>query len=609
VFPEIRGKFKVVGADYETNGKGYGATPVGFSLSTPDGADYYFAWGHERGGNNCSLADFMQWQRREFAPGGPTAVFHNAGFDLRVGAYVGVEFPGRVEDTITSAALLNELEPSFALGALAKKAGLPGKDEKELNEFCARAFGGRPTRDAQIGNYHRAPGNVVAPYAKSDSRATLGLHGVNMPRIKEEGLDELYELETAQLPLLLKMHMHGVRIDEDKARRVHKDLVRRLNEARVWWIREVGEVNLNSTQQLARVFDLNGLPYGRTEKGAPSITKETLESLDHPVPKKIREIRFLEKMTGTFINNYILKNVQPGGLIHGEFHPLKNEEYGTVSGRYSSGGSLNLQNMPARDEEVAPIIRGMFVPYTDGHLWMKNDYSQIEYRFFAHYAGGEILRAYLENAHVDFHQLVSDLTGIPRKRAKNVNFAKLYGAGVAQLAVTMGMYGEEGVAAARELVEEYERRIPEAAELSKAVTRKAENTGRIRTWGGRIRRFPLNPYFGQERTSKRGKKYVDRNRFYGTYAALNALLQGSAADMIKRSMARAAEMVDWKNTFLHLTVHDELDFSVPKGEEGEKFGRRMKEMMEDYDLACPVIAESEIGEDWGHTEKWLKEAA
>lgn len=569
-----------VALDTETNGLGYGNRPVGLAWRTADGRRGYARWGHEKGGNNCALADVIRWARVELRRPGLTVVMHNAAFDLRMLAYVGVEIGCRVEDTGIIAALLNEHEPDFSLNGLASRHCGLTKSDDELNALCARLFGGRATRQSQAANYWRVPGDAVEAYAVGDVDLTDALFLTLRPKIEVEGLTSVYADETALIPTMLRMHLLGTRVDMAAAERVKTQLGQRLAQAQARWVELAGNVNPNSSKQLAPLFDRYGLAYPKTEAGNPSITKEVLAGHDHELATTLRHLRQLGHYAGTFIDNYILKNVAADGCVHGEFHQVRREKYGTISGRFSSGGALNLQNIPARDEEWAPLIRGLFIPYSESQDWLKIDYSQIEYRFFAHYAGGALREAYRASPQQDFHQMVMDLTGLKRKQAKNANFAKLYGAGLKTFAQTAGMSMDD----AAQVMATYDARIPEAKELYSLAANRASARGQITTWGGRKARF-----------KPAGRGY-DK-----TYTALNRLLQGSAADLMKRAMVRVAAEIDWTDTRLHLTVHDELDLSVPRGEAGERVARRLRDLMEEVELTVPILAEAELGRSWGDT--------
>lgn len=588
-------RYDRVALDTETTGLEWKDRPVGLSWATPDGEAGYLAWGHERGGNNHSLAEVRDWAARELHRPDLLKIFHNAAFDLRMLAYHGILLPPPFGDTATIAPLLNELEPSFSLNSLGQKYLNDEKDEGALNEYCAMQFGGAPTRKAQAKHYWRAPGDVVREYAEQDAQLTLALHDHLHPQLIEEGLASLYQTEIALLPLLLKMHLVGVKVDVARAAALRDKLNADLAAATAEWRLLAGDANPHSTQQVAAVFRKAGLDVNRTERGNDSITADDLKGVDHPLVHSLLRIRRLAHYAGTFIESYLLKNADECGLIHGEFHPLRTDHYGTVSGRFSSGGGLNLQNIPSRDEIMGPLIRGLFVPYTAAQRWLKIDYSQIEFRFFAHYAGGQLRAAYNTDPDVDFHQMVADLTGIERRPAKNINFGLVYGMGIKKLAAELGRPLPE----VQEIFAQYHRKLPEVRPLADRAARRAANRGYIRTWGGRHRRF-----MSAAEAKAKGWHVREHEKFVGTHKALNALLQGSAADLIKRAMVAVAPLIDWETTHLHLTVHDELDLSIPAGAAGDRVTRQLVDVMEGFDLTVPIRAEAEVGPDWGHTEGW-----
>lgn len=612
-FPPL-GRFDRFALDFETTGLGHKDYPVSASLSTPDGKDYYWAWGHPEG-NNCSLSQFVKWGRAEFKDPSQTMVLFNGVYDLRMGRNIGLKVGNVVEDPGIGCALLNEFEPSYSLEYLAEKYTNSRKEDRELLDFCARTFGGRPTRDAQGKNYHKAPGHIVGRYGMSDSRATLDLETVISPMIIKEGMLSVYWLEQMLIPVLLKMYLAGVRVDIPKAKKVKAELlaeehrVQRELDLIATWNRPI---NVGSSKDLTQLFDQLGLKYpltktvkklrSRTTKkynvgdeylsgGNPSFKKEFLDSLDHPVGALIRNRRKLGHYANTFIQGYLLDNDDGSGIIHPNFHSVRSAFGGTITGRFSSAGGLNAQNVPARDDVYAPLIRGMFIPYTDDHQWLKSDYSQIEYRFFAHYAGGQLRQAYKDNPFIDFHDMVASMTGLSRRNAKNINFAKLYGAGAAKLALSMNCSIEE----AYQFIEQYEARIPESKKAYNKAMGLGARRGYVMTWGGRKNKFR----YGVE-TSRDGRQ---RKGYLGTHSALNKVLQGSSADLTKEAMVAVDQVIDWENQIMHLTVHDELDFSVEKGSAGVKSATMIREVMEEFELTVPIIAEAELGLDWGHCTK------
>lgn len=607
-FPDLS-RWDRLAFDTETTGLTYLDRPVGISVAAPNGAKTYLRWGHEGGGNNCTVEEARRWAEAELNRPHLTLYAHNAAFDLRMLAYEGQGNHGRpgvgvrldrprVEDTGTMAALLNELEPRFSLGALLEKhvPEFGGKSDEELNAWCAERFGGRPTRRGQAKNYWRAPGDIVAPYAEDDALGTIRLAEALFPRVVDHdpSIRHLYDLETSLIPFHLRLHLQGVRVSRNRAERLKGFLNDEYKKAYRRWldVTDGRKLNPRSPNDMLLLFEENGLPVAYTEKGNPSFSKDSLAGMNHPVVDVAQELKRLEHYRGTFVDSYLLDNLVDG-RIHGEFHPLKNDKYGTVSGRYSSGGALNLQNIPSRDPVLGPRIRGCFVPEREGMRWAKIDYSQIEYRMFAHYAGGNLLEAY-EDPDTDFHQMCADLAGIDRDPAKNTNFGLLFGMGQAKLGRQLGLSAEE----AEEFFEMYHGRVPEMRRMRDKASRRAATRGYVVTWGGRIRRF-----------RKRGRRY------HATHIALNALCQGSAADLIKLAMSRVQDIVDWDHLIPHLTVHDELDFSVDPGAEGMRLLREVQDAMEDpgfqdedpgapfYKPRVPVVADVELGPDWGHLEE------
>lgn len=576
--------------------------------------------------NNCSLVDdVIPWAREQLTRPGVTRVGHYAPFDLRMLKYVGIDVAG-VEDTCVAAAILDENRPSFGLNDLAARYGLGTKSDDAMHLWMVQTIpelrGKKATRKICAPWYWRVPHAQMDAYARQDAVLTLGLYDKMRPEVtagdRHGSLDAIYQLETDLLPLLLQMHMTGVRVDLPRAHRLVIDLTAQLDDLARDWRRDYGDANFRSADDLKPILDQLGVAYPLTPKtGKPSITKKFLDDLDHPIGDRIRELRQLGHYRDTFVKSYVIDNcTEERDVIHGEFHALRRDGAGTVSGRFSSGGALNLQNIPARDEKWAPIIRSLFRPMTDDQQWLKVDYSQIEYRFFAHYGGvrasrlgvdSAMERAYVDEPHVDFHQWVADTAHIPRRRAKNVNFCRLYGGGIGKIAETAGCTIEE----ATEFVSAYDQYVPEAKALLKELESVADRRGVIITWAGRRCRFPTNGQLAARWGGGQPQGHADK--YARTYKALNALLQGSAADLNKRGMValhKAGLTHHEDGTQLHLTVHDELDFSIPKGDAGTRRTSQIVEIMQDVGrlpswdgrvMKVPVVAESTVGPNWGMT--------
>lgn len=635
-FPDLS-RYDLLAFDTETTGLDTKARPVGCSIALPDGQSFYWSWGAGDpagvGGtpdalgfeNNCSLAEFRTWANAELTRPGVVRVAHNAPFDLRMLAYHGISVTG-VEDTQACAALLDEHRPGFSLNALSAEFGLTQKDDHEINQWCASQpwSKGPATRKAQGKNYWRVTGKLMAPYARHDAEMTLALFNKIRPMITPAGLSQVYALERDLMPVLLRMHLAGVRVDYPRAVAMKAGLMAELDALKRSWDTKYPGVNYHSGMQLGPILTSLGIVFPMTAGGKkpdahgnvrppiPSITKEWLETLDHPLGEHVRKMRQIGHYAGTFIQSYLLDAVTADNdILHPEFHAMRGDSYGTVSGRLSSGGELNAQNIPARDEVWGPKIRSLFRPMRDDQLWMKIDYSQIEYRFFAHYAGerarlrnetSAMEEAYLADPHIDFHQWVADTAHIKRKRAKNVNFCRLYGGGIAKIAATAGCSIEE----ATEFVNAYDAEIPEAQALAKDISDAGSRRGYVRTWGGRILRFMTEAaWHAKYKKELPAKK--NPHRYAMTHAALNRVLQGSSADLTKLAMIEVDKVIDWEQTIMHLTVHDELDFSVARDGAVETRDQLVS-LMQDvartpswngHVMRVPVLAEAELGSNWG----------
>jgi DNA polymerase-1 len=355
-----------------------------------------------------------------------------------------------------------------------------------------------------------------------------------------------------------------------------------------------------------KIFDDEQIPYPLTPKTKkPSFTAIFLENCDHPVAEMIVQTRKLDKMIGTFLEGSILER-HHNGVIHCNFNQLKGEGGGAVSGRFSSSAP-NLQFIPVRTED-GKLLRQIFLP-DEGQDFYHLDYSQIEYRLLVHDAaylklrGAEaVARQFREDPDVDFHQVVADMTGLPRAAAKTINFGIAYGEGKDKLSRSLGLTIQE----AERLLHDYHAKAPFMQPLSQGFMREASARGVVKTLLGRVRRFEAwERYDPVEK-----KSVITRHRMPGarrafTHKALNARTQGSAADIMKAAMVAV-----WKSGVCEvlgppqLTVHDELDGSVPKSRIGREAVREMKRVMENVvELLVPLKVDADVGKNWGSVER------
>ncbi len=592
---------------------------VGVSIGVDGGGRWYFPIRHEvEPQDNWDPEVVLQWLRHTLGNPRQPKVGANLLYDIGWLRHEGVTVRGELVDVQFAEALLDE-RADVNLETLGQKYLGEGKESNILYDWCAKYYGGKAD-GMQRANIYRAPPRLVGPYAESDADLPLRVASAVYPLLVREGLFHLFQMECALIPMLIDMRFAGVRVNVARAEELREVLAERAKEEHKKLRHMTGfDVDINSAVSLARAFDTIGLWYGRTAKGKPSFTKGFLEGLKHPLADCIREIRKCDKLRGTFIESYIL-NSHINGMVYGQFHPLRGDSTGTRSGRFSSS-TPNLQNIPSRDDELAPLIRGLFIP-DEGHAaWRKYDYSQIEYRFLIHFAcgpGSDDVRAHF-NAHpdTDYHEMALDLVAPQagwdistkelrkhwRRPIKNINFGLIYGMGVDKLAGDLGLTKAEGKA----LFAAYHKGVPFAKATMDACAEEAQQSGIITTILGRRSRFDLwePSKWGEDTIALPYEQAILRygaiRRAY-THKALNRRLQGSAADLMKVAMLKCYRDGVFDETGIpRLTVHDELDFSDPGGKD-EAF-REMKHIMETaLPLRIPVRADGDIGPDWGHVE-------
>ena len=493
-----------------------------------------------------------------------------------------------------AAPIVDENRYSYSLDSLGHLYCGEKKDESLLQD-AALAWGINPKSEM-----YKLNSKYVGPYGEQDAALTLKLYEKLKLEIQEQNLEQIYDLECSLIPLLIEMRWRGVRVDEEKADQISKDLSLKEQKLLVEIKRKYGEdVNLWANASLQKVFDKNNLPYPRTEKGMASFQRQWLESHEHELPKMIVQARKLNKARTTFIEKMISEHAVEG-RIHAEAHPLRNDAGGTVSGRFSYSNP-NLQQVPARDPEIGNLIRSIFVP-EEGCQWGVFDYSQQEPRLTVHYANlmnligaRDAVNAYTDK-NADFHQIVADMAKIPRKQAKNINLGLSYGMGKSKLVRELGLDDAE----AEVLLGQYHEKVPFIKGLQDQCARVAMDRGYIRTLAGRRCHFDLWEHKYDKSVplplEEAREKYGDVLKRSYTYKALNRLIQGSAADMTKLAMLGL-----WEEGIVpHVQVHDEVDISIQDDEQAAKVSRIMENCVE---LAVPLVVDTELGPNWGETEE------
>lgn len=530
----------------------------------------------------------------------------NLQYDLDYLAQQGIVFrKARISDVQVAEALIDENQFRYSLASIASRRGLSGKDEQLLSEAAS------DYKFNKKGELWKLPAKYVGPYAEEDALLPLKILDLQKKDIAEQGLQRVWDLESALLPVLLKMRRRGVRIDTSRLSEI---------EQRMLSIEQVQAAHISELTGTAFTADLitkdrllatlvertTGVQLPLTDKGHKSVDKHVLSSIDHALARAILKCRRANKIRTTFVKS--IRSHMVNGRIHCSFHQLRRERHdgglqGAAYGRLSSTDP-NLQQQPVRDE-IAEDWRCIYLP-DEGGVWCCNDYSQQEPRILLHWASvcaekllleshrtREVVEAAVQRYHadpsMDSHQMMSELTGLPRKEAKQLYLALCYGRGTRSLAVDLGLPTEiirhrgrnievAGVETMK-IHETFNERAPYVRWMAELAETRVREQGFLTTFSGRRCRFTKDNLGNYEFTHK----------------SLNRLIQGSAADQGKQAMVDA----DRAGFRLQLQVHDEIDQTVSGREEAEALADVMRKSIP---LRVPVKVDTELGPNWGDIE-------
>lgn len=546
---------------------------------------------------------FAAWDR---------VVFQNAPYDLGwFKTELGVEPPAMPDDTNAMAVMLDENRLSYQLDDLARWRGVPVKDTDLLREAgAAYGYHGKEL----MANLWRLPARYAGPYAEQDAVTTLLLFESMMPDLEREKVVSAYDLERELIPMVIEMRRRGIRIDVDLAEQ-NRD---RLYEMRDEECRRVSDElgttfgidEARSPQWLERTFDRLSIAYPRTATGQGSFTSGKVDGWmqhsEHWLPRAVAHVRKCHEAAHKVLQGFILDFAHRGRL-HAEINQYRSERGGTRSYRFSYSNPP-LQQMPERDELVAPLVRAVFCA-EPGEVWGTHDYSQQEYRMIVHAAAvlrcarvDEAVQRYVDDPDTDFHGLVVDWTELDRKSAKDTNFAKAFGAGVPKFAEMINRSRVE----AQEIYDTYDAELPFVSEAAGKVEKLAQRRGYIKLIDG------ARCHFDQWEAAWRGDNYDEFGKYLPprsqaaarqtwpgkrlkrsfTHKAFNRFVQGSAARQTKIAMRTC-----WREGIVPLLqMHDELDFSHGERAEAERVHVIMRDAVR---LRVPVVVDNEYGATWG----------
>ena len=528
-----------------------------------------------------------------------TKIFHNGVYDLDwiINGPDQLVVRGRCEDTMTRETLLDSYAFSYSLDACCQRHGVEGKNKGQTIDEYWRQAGGK---GKAVEHLKDIPFSIVGKYCRQDCKATYNLFIAQQPLLEQQELLGANDIEVRLYPLLMDMRKNGFRINMSELFKLGDQFATEydtgMRELETTYGFTEGTLSLNASSDLYKIWKQEGLPIEYTATGKPSFAAAVLDDCQHPVAHKIKHLKGLIK-TQAFFNSWV--DLAQDEHLYPSFYPAKRDDGGTVTGRWSSQNP-NLQQVPAREDKHGKEIRSLFIP-EEGCLLGAFDYKQIEYRVFTHFASGEgaiaAQKQFNENPNTDYHQMTIDLMGWGdlgkegRHLAKNLNFGSIYGLGPKSFAVKFKQNllhnhperdPDNLFPVAQSLMNEYFRKVPFVKPTCNKIMQVGQTRGYVRTLSGRRQRMPLDK---------------------GAYKMINYLIQGSAADLLKKGIVDAWEKGVFKVLKLHAQVHDEIVFSIPQTKEGYDACKTLYECMTNaYKLKIPLGVDTEIGPDWGHCD-------
>jgi len=608
MFPQIP-KSDVIALDYETTGLNFWAEDfriVGVAVAHRDAAWYW---------DTLESPGVVNWLRDTLP--GRTVIAQNAQYEYQCTRMLGID-PRSITwyCTMVNACLIDEHQLMYDLASIARSNGIESKKHEILESIRAQMGYGSPAE--VLRRFSEIPAAIVAPYGISDASDALQIYHRQITEINKQGLWVVSNLEMDLLPVLADMSWGGVRVDLEAAHRA----IPMLDESEHHLQKEIDELvghpfNVNSTPQIRDFFKpepinkfqwrlIDGTLVGPTKGGkGPSLDQNAMREIKHPLAEKILALRKTIKLRDTFIRGHIIASADGDGFVHTTFNQTRNDQdAGTVTGRLSSTGPA-LQQITKRDKGNAAILRAMFLPDA-GQQWLCCDYSQVDFRCGAHLQNDPaLLAAYQENPDLDYHQVVSDMTGIPRNppyagapNTKQINLGLSFGAGTGKLAFMMHMPYEireykgkmQYVAGleATQIFDLYHQKLPSVKQFMKKAENVARETHYVKTVTGRRLRFP---------------------RGIGAHKAAGLLYQAYAADLHKYGLIMVDRVIHEEKlpARLMMSCHDEIGVTTDQTDDiRATIMRHYTDFSSDSSpikMRVPIRASGDFGPNWYEASK------
>ena len=575
---------KQLAVDTETTSLDYmAARMVGISLAVEPGEAAYIPFGHDYLGapNQLPESRVIELLKPLLEDPNIKKIGQNLKYDMSILAQHGINLQGISFDTMLE---------SYVIDSVATRHDMDSLAEMYLGEKTI-AFSDVAGKGANQLTFNQIALEQAAPYAAEDADITLRLHNTLWPKLQSEPslLGVFSDIELPLVPVLSRIERAGALVDDTLLFQQSHELGLRIDELeRDAWDLAGQEFNLASPKQLGDIlFNQLEIPVlKKTAKGAPSTKEEVLQelALDYPLPKVLLEHRGLAKLKSTYTDKLPTMINSVTGRIHTSYH-----QSGTATGRLSSSDP-NLQNIPIRNAEGRRVRQAFIVP--DGYKLIAADYSQIELRIMAHLSEDPNLLTAFANG-LDIHSATAAevfstpldrVTADQRRSAKAINFGLIYGMSAFGLAKQLNI----GRKQAADYIDTYFDRYPGVLNYMNTVRSSAAESGYVETWFGRRLYLP-------EINSRNGMRRQAAER-----TAINAPMQGTAADIIKLAMIKVDQwLLDSKlDSKMIMQVHDELILEVPENELEEVTTGLLSGMENAAELKVPLVVDIGVGNNW-----------